>query len=43
VLGDVLADRDGVQAAAACWREAARLLTEIGSPDADRIRALLAT
>jgi DNA-binding SARP family transcriptional activator/tetratricopeptide (TPR) repeat protein/DNA-binding XRE family transcriptional regulator len=43
VLGDVLADHDGVQTAAACWRKAVQLLTEIGNPEADRIRALLAT
>jgi len=32
VLGAVLADRDGDHAAEECWQEAARLLTEIGSP-----------
>jgi hypothetical protein len=41
VLGAVLADSEDTQAAQACWREAAKLLTEIGSPEGVQVRAPL--
>jgi DNA-binding SARP family transcriptional activator/DNA-binding XRE family transcriptional regulator len=41
LLGRVLRDTDGVQSAAACWREALGLFADIGSPDADGLRELL--
>ncbi len=43
VLGCVLGDNDGLQAAVPHWWEALRLFTEMGSPEADEVRALLPT
>jgi hypothetical protein len=40
-LGSVLGDGDGPQAAVAHWREAVRLFTAMGSPEAEEVRALL--
>lgn len=43
LLGLVLRDTDGAEAAVGCWRQALDLFTDIGSPEADGLRGLLAT
>ncbi|MEV4111048.1 BTAD domain-containing putative transcriptional regulator [Nonomuraea sp. NPDC049695] len=42
VLGCVLRDAGAPERAARCWQEALELFTDIGSPGADEVRALLA-
>ena len=43
VLGQARRHTQGTDAAVACWRQALALFAGIGSPDADEVRALLAS
>jgi tetratricopeptide (TPR) repeat protein/DNA-binding XRE family transcriptional regulator len=43
LLGLVLRDTGGAQAAVTCWQQALALFTDIGSPEADSLRGLLPT
>jgi tetratricopeptide (TPR) repeat protein len=43
VLGQLLGRRDGAGAARSCWQEALALFSEVGSPDAQQVHALLGT
>jgi hypothetical protein len=39
VLGHAVSQTEGAGAAVSCWREALALLTDIGTPEADQVRA----